>query len=969
MAASSDQLRVFISSTFSDMNAERDALNAIFPQIKEICKKRGIDFVPIDLRWGVTEEAAKQGRVIDTCMREIDNSRPFFIGLVGHRYGWMPTEADLGFHYESLRRQYPWLDEALRDHTSITEMEMLYATVSEQSRGMNAAFFLREENVDVPAEYKEVPGSEGEKKLRALRHKLLHQNTHPVSHYKTPDELAAQVKTALQEFINREYPEADVKGYDIEMKKQERILNSRLNSLFDLSRYQEDFDRWVASDSQWLLVNGLPGRGKSYLVTQFARQLLTQNGKNIVMYADCSTFNDLDSTVEYVLTETLHNLGVSTRHESDKSETWGCLGNILLFIFKFPFLILKTMFIAAFKGDKQAGEALGEALAENVGSMSSSNLKRVMDKTVKAFDKGVSRPVYVIWDNIDAFSDESMPFFYTYTEILPMRNIATARTDSTADAYLRASLKATQLQVKNLTDVQARTYVEKYLATFGKQLTDGQYQKIVKSQVAGVPKLLTLILDLLVNFGSYEQLDEYINQLTAVANVKDVYELTIRNIAKIFPGEQGGEAAVDILMALTVVPGGLTEEEIREIFEPTPMAWANISPYLTNICMRVGNKWKLDNKDMILAAYVAIVDMEHAANVVNKVSQHFEKKLTTRVMHKFKYTNGVDASQIVEDTYTFKRQVEVLLPLYYLTGNSEQLYYWVTYLDSWSFISERQGLDYWRLLYKDGYTMRESDGYNVYPAKKRSITSYCGVTQKNQSKRTNLLYLNYIREYENCSDIIKIEDDRKNEIFMRWLSIASNLFCLEDVKWLQNGTVILKDDEAENEEILMEVQVLQQLLNEDKYDDIISRIGRVHTTDVMMDATLNSNYSLAYFYKDMGPESLKYSKNMFGDLEKADALMVKECMSFIIVHVTVICKFRDMAEIDRVLPLVEAQYEICLKEGLNQESTFFGTQSMALMMKTKGDKVRALEAANAWLAASKALNFNTEAAQNFINNL
>ena len=34
------QLRLFISSTFIDMNGERDALTRIFPQIKELCDKQ-----------------------------------------------------------------------------------------------------------------------------------------------------------------------------------------------------------------------------------------------------------------------------------------------------------------------------------------------------------------------------------------------------------------------------------------------------------------------------------------------------------------------------------------------------------------------------------------------------------------------------------------------------------------------------------------------------------------------------------------------------------------------------------------------------------------------------------------------------------------------------------------------------------------------------------------------------------------
>ena len=82
------KVRLFISSTFRDMNQERDYLNNyVFPQIKQYCEDRYIEFTPIDLRWGVTEEERRNGLVIASCMEEVDNSRPFFIGILGERYG------------------------------------------------------------------------------------------------------------------------------------------------------------------------------------------------------------------------------------------------------------------------------------------------------------------------------------------------------------------------------------------------------------------------------------------------------------------------------------------------------------------------------------------------------------------------------------------------------------------------------------------------------------------------------------------------------------------------------------------------------------------------------------------------------------------------------------------------------------------------------------------------------------------
>ncbi len=84
-------IRIFISSTFKDMHTERDHLvRFIFPELKEICRRHHVELVDIDLRWGVTEEEAHSGKVLDICLDEIDTCRPFFLGLLGHRYGWVP---------------------------------------------------------------------------------------------------------------------------------------------------------------------------------------------------------------------------------------------------------------------------------------------------------------------------------------------------------------------------------------------------------------------------------------------------------------------------------------------------------------------------------------------------------------------------------------------------------------------------------------------------------------------------------------------------------------------------------------------------------------------------------------------------------------------------------------------------------------------------------------------------------------
>jgi hypothetical protein len=86
-------VRVFISSTFRDMHAERDHLVKVtFPRVRQWCEHRRLHLVDIDLRWGVTKEQADNGAAIEICLKEIDGSRPFFLCILGNRYGWVPEE-------------------------------------------------------------------------------------------------------------------------------------------------------------------------------------------------------------------------------------------------------------------------------------------------------------------------------------------------------------------------------------------------------------------------------------------------------------------------------------------------------------------------------------------------------------------------------------------------------------------------------------------------------------------------------------------------------------------------------------------------------------------------------------------------------------------------------------------------------------------------------------------------------------
>ena len=90
------QFRLFVSSTFVDFAQERNALrDFVFPKIEAFSHSLGADFVPIDLRWGLTNEASLAHNTTEICLKEIARSQritpyPNVLIMLGQRYGWRP---------------------------------------------------------------------------------------------------------------------------------------------------------------------------------------------------------------------------------------------------------------------------------------------------------------------------------------------------------------------------------------------------------------------------------------------------------------------------------------------------------------------------------------------------------------------------------------------------------------------------------------------------------------------------------------------------------------------------------------------------------------------------------------------------------------------------------------------------------------------------------------------------------------
>ena len=133
-------IRVFISSTFRDRMWERDLLvKEVFPELRPKCARRYVTFTEVDLRWGIAEAQANEGQVLPFCLAELERSRPYFTGLLGERYGWIPDS----IRPKVIARE-PWLKEHIQDRTSVTELDILHCVLNNPKMQSHAFFYVRD---------------------------------------------------------------------------------------------------------------------------------------------------------------------------------------------------------------------------------------------------------------------------------------------------------------------------------------------------------------------------------------------------------------------------------------------------------------------------------------------------------------------------------------------------------------------------------------------------------------------------------------------------------------------------------------------------------------------------------------------------------------------------------------------------------------------------------------------------------
>lgn len=289
-------VRVFISSTFRDMHAERDHLiKVVFPALRERLEKHRIYLDDIDLRWGVTKEQAENDQVLDLCLQQIDECRPFFIGILGERYGWVPTQ----FPVQTLSQQ-GWV----QYHTgkSVTDLEMVYGVFTKPPMRPRAFFYFRDPAAlaGMPDDIRNSTFAETKPErignLADLKQRI-RQNGYPLMEpyparwdaqaYDRPSRLygrlvgleafGERVREHVWEAIKAEHnlpdappTETDLEPLAVELDYHERFMDSRLRVHVLRQQINDALLAFAENDAKVpCLVTGPSGSGKSASLARF----------------------------------------------------------------------------------------------------------------------------------------------------------------------------------------------------------------------------------------------------------------------------------------------------------------------------------------------------------------------------------------------------------------------------------------------------------------------------------------------------------------------------------------------------------------------------------------------------------------------------------------------------------------------------------------------------------------------------
>jgi tetratricopeptide (TPR) repeat protein len=543
----SREIRVFLSSTFKDMDAERNHLvKQVFPKVRAACLARQVGFTEIDLRWGVTEEESQNGATVEICLKEIDRCRdfpPFFIGFLGERYGWIPRHDDLATYWQK-HADSPYakpIQQAVKRGISVTELEMELAVLGEGAADKlhgHALFLLRDRPL-TDTLYRQDTGKAPDptdpryydpagNRLQALKNRIRATPFLGIEGYQSVEQFGQAIEDYLLAQLDRHFPASAVPS---ELERQQaahaNFRYHRLQNFLPRTDVRQQLLKAIARriDKPYLgpiILAGPSGQGKSALMADLARHAETARPDWLILdhYTGADDSNHLDRWALRVLA-TLHP---SISHLVDGIP----------------------------ESPKDRKEVLSTWIAMACRRHEQNHGK----------EAGTTR-LLLILDALDQNSDGGKDLDLLKPEVLgPDAIVVTSAADNTP---ARGAAKDYEtVTVPPLTAALKGKMIAETLKRYRKKLSPDLAQRLANAEQAGSPLFLTLALEELRLDARHESLGDLI---TDILKARDAQQLFLNNF--LLDEDYGRPELPTLAAAFMALLGashaGLTENELADL--------------------------------------------------------------------------------------------------------------------------------------------------------------------------------------------------------------------------------------------------------------------------------------------------------------------------------------------------------------------------------------------------------------------